>query len=302
MANTKEIKDRIRSVGDTMKITKAMYMISSNKLRKARKKLAEGEPFFYALQAMIARVLRHMPEDVKSRYLDNGEKREEEKVRAYLVITGDKGLAGAFNHNVLKLADECLANSAGRFRLYLVGEVGRHYYTRKGVPFEEAFHYIVQNPTLSRSRAIRDTLMEAYLTGEVDEIHVVYTVMKNSLTCETMVRKLLPLEPERLNPQAAGNLADIYHEEFLMTPSPEAILDNIVPEYVNGFLYGALMESACSVQNSRMLAMDAANKNAAEMIRELNTRYNRERQAAITQEITEVVSGAKALRRAKEGR
>ncbi|WP_051656628.1 ATP synthase F1 subunit gamma [Butyrivibrio sp. AE3004] len=301
MANIKEIRDRISSIRDTMKITNAMYMISSNKLRKAKKQLVETEPYFYALQAMIARVSRHIPDDVEDIFLKTTDDIPfNARAKGYLVLTSDKGLAGAFNHNVVKTAEKHIRenNNLVNYKLYVVGEFGRHYFSSLGFKIEENFRYTAQNPNLDRSRDIASIIIDDYTNGVIDEVYVVYTSMKNSLSSEVKMEKILPLDII----ETARNryrIIDAYNEEFIFHPSPKAILDNIVPNFINGFIYGALVETFCSEQNSRMMAMDNANKNATSMISELTKQYNRQRQAAITQEITEVASGAKALRRAK---
>jgi F-type H+-transporting ATPase subunit gamma len=154
-----------------------------------------------------------------------------------------------------------------------------------------------QNPTLHRARKIAAEILDYYTRREIDEFYCVYTTVHSNV-CETRFEKLLPLDiitNIRKEKPAIGTML----EEFLMEPSPSAILDNIVPNYVTGYIYGALVEAFCSVQSSRMMAMDSANKNAAKMLDDLQRTYNRQRQAMITQEITEVASGAKALKRAK---
>lgn len=304
MANIKEIQDRIKSVNDTMKITNAMYMISSNKLRKAKKVLEQTEPFFFGLQSLISRVVRHLPPETKHIFLETFEEIPvSQRRKAYLVITDDKGLAGAYNHNVIKLAEQHIKEDNGNFKLYVVGELGRQYFTNKGIPIDEAFHYTVQNPTLSRARHITGAILEDYLNREVEEVYIIYTRVKNAVVSETLIEKLLPLEiiakaRDSENNEITG--VGVYNEEFLMEPSPTALLDNIVPNYIDGFIYGALVESYCAVQNSRMMAMDTANKSGQSMIHDLSILYNRERQSKITQEITEVVSGAKALKRSQQ--
>jgi F-type H+-transporting ATPase subunit gamma len=302
MANIKEIQDRLKSVNDTMKITNAMYMIASNKLRKARKMLEDTEPYFYAVQSMKSRVMRHLPEESDDIFIQKNVYRDPRSLtRGYIIITGDKGMAGAYNHNVLKLAEEHIAGDGDKFKLYVVGEMGRQYFLRKKIPVEEHFHYTVQNPTMSRARWITSMVLQPYEAGQLDELYLVYTAMKNSLVSETHIDKLLPLERPRVDPQLQ-KLTGITaaNEEFLMLPSPEAVLDNIVPSLITGYIYGALVEAFCSVQNSRMMAMDTANGNARDMIRELTVQFNRQRQARITQEITEVAAGARALKRARE--
>ncbi len=304
MGNIKEIHDRIASVRDTMKITNAMYMISSNKMRKAKKQLSETESYFYALQAMIARVARHLPDDIEDAFL-----REPEDIpynaraKGYLILTSDKGLAGSFNHNVVKAAQEHITqnNTMVNYKLYVVGEYGRHYFTREGFKIDENFRYTAQSPDLDRSRDITATLIDDYTRHVIDEIYVVYTTMKNSLSSEVQIKKILPMDIISEN-RNKFTMIDVYNEEFIFDPSPASIIDNIVPNFINGFVYGALVETFCSEQNARMIAMDNANKNATEMIADLQKQYNRQRQAAITQEITEIVSGAKALKRAKEAK
>ena len=301
MANIKEIRDRISSVRDTMKITNAMYMISSNKMRKARKQLTETEPYFYALQSMIARVARHLPEGTEDVFLEAREDIHfKSRAKGYLVLTADKGLAGSFNHNVLKAAEDHIRenNNLQNYKLYVVGEHGRHYFTRQGFPIEENFRYTAQNPNLDRSRDISSVIIDDFRNHVIDEAYVVYTTMKNSITCEVQLKKILPLDIIQES-RSKYLPIDTYNEEFIFDPSPVAILDNIVPNFINGFIYGALVETFCSEQNSRMMAMDNANKNATEMIGQLTKQYNRQRQASITQEITEVASGARAMKRAK---
>ena len=298
MANTREIKSRMNSIQDTMKITNAMYMISSTKLRKAKKNLEETEPYFYTLQSMIARIMRHLP-DVENPFFQI-RKAPEERVKAFVVITADKGLAGAYNHNVLKMAQEQI-EKCSNYRLFVVGELGRQYCKNKNIPVAEQFHYTAQNPSLHRARIITETLLEQFREGEIDEVYVIYTSMKNSMTTETEMMQILPMEKKEFVPREAMT-AGIFQEELLFNPSPDAVLENIVPDCVMGYLYGALIESFCSEQNARMMAMEAANKSASEMIHDLSIEYNRVRQAMITQEITEVISGAKAQKKKKQAK
>ena len=301
VATIKEIRDRINSVNDTRKITNAMYLISSTKLRRAKKMLTDTEPFFFATQAMISRLVRHLPEGVDNIFLETRlEIPEDERRRGYIIFTDDKGLAGSYNHNVIKLAEEKIAADKGEWKLFVIGEVGRFHFLSKGVDIEESFMFTSQNPTLHRARKIAAEILDYYYSRKLDEFYVIYTTVQGP-KIDTRFEKLLPLEIitdiKREKP-----VTDAILEEFLMEPSPSAILDNIVPNYVTGFIYGALVEAFCSVQSARMMAMDSANKNAETMIAELQRTYNRQRQAMITQEITEVVSGAKALKNAKKAK
>lgn len=295
MANTKEIQKRMKSIQDTMKITSAMYMISSAKLRSAKQKLENTEPYFYSLQAAISRLLRHIP-DAKSRYFNQHEEiPDNEKKRGYIVITADKGLAGAYNHNVIKMAHELFAQCENN-KLFVVGELGRQYFAKEGLAVDSEFHYTVQNPTLHRARVITDRVMELYDAGELDEVYIIYTKMENSVTMETEKMRLLPLEKDEF----MQTPIDIYQEEIKAETSMEEILYHIVPNYVTGFIYGALVESFASEHNSRMMAMQTATDSAKDMLQMLSIEYNRVRQAAITQQITEVIGGAKAQKKKRK--
>jgi F-type H+-transporting ATPase subunit gamma len=296
MASTKEIKDRMQSIKDTLKITNAMYMISSSKLKKAKKSLADTEPYFFKLQSEVGRILRHVP-DLKSIYFkDTSNMKPEDINRGIIVITGDKGMAGAYNHNVLKLAEEKMKEGENN-KLYVLGELGRHYFEKHGVEIEEQFHYAVQKPTLNRARKIMETILEEYSRGNLDEVYIVFTKMENAISEEVTCEKLLPMEKAYYHNISIP--AGTIQENFKFFPTPEDVMNHIVPDYLIGFIYGALVESFSSEQNARMLAMQSASDSAKAMLGELDIQYNRARQAAITQEITEVSAGAKAQKRKK---
>lgn len=295
MATAREIQLRMKSIRDTMKITNAMYMISSSKLKKAKKNLEQTQPYFDGLQNTIRRMLRHMPQMEHPFFETEERKAKPDKKRGYIVITADKGLAGAYNHNVTKLAESCLSQGDNNL-IFVVGELGREYFSRQQIPIDTNFRYTVQDPTLSKSRDIAARVIELYQAGSLDEIYVIYTQTVNSMTVEAKALRLLPLEKENFRTDI---LADVYAEDIHMIPSPQNVLDNVVPDYVTGFIYGALVESFCSEQNARMMAMQAATDSAQKMLHSLQIAYNRVRQGAITQEITEVIAGAKAQKKKK---
>ncbi|MCI7099486.1 MAG: ATP synthase F1 subunit gamma [Lachnospiraceae bacterium] len=295
MESAKEIKDRMKSIQDTMKITSAMYMISSSKLKKAKKSLQDTEPYFYTLQSTMSRILRHLPE-MHSPYFAQ-EEEPGNRTKAYIVVTADKGMAGAYNHNVIKLAHEQLKKEENT-RLYVLGELGRHYFEQQKIPIDRQFHYTVQNPSLNRARKIAENILEDYLNHEVDEVYIIYTKMINSMKTEAQLEQLLPLKRTDFNSMKLP--INIPMEELALKPSPEAVMNRIVPEYLVGFVYGALVESYSCEQNSRLMAMEAATDSASKILHELDVRYNRARQAAITQEITEVIGGARAQKKKKK--
>lgn len=296
MANTKEIQDRIKSINDTLKITNAMYMISSSKLKKSKKMLEDTEPYFYTLQSEMSRILRHLPDMEDIFFKSNEDKTVEERKVGYIVITADKGLAGSYNHNVLKLAEEHMKQHPNRL-LFVLGELGRHYFEKQGIPIEKQFHYTVQNPTLSRARNIAEEILDLYIHEQLDEVYIIYTSMVNAIQEETKISQLLPFKKSDF---AMKLPLDVPREELAFKPSPMAVMDRIVPNYVVGFIYGALVESFSCEQNARMVAMEAASKSAREVLAELDILYNRARQAAITQEITEVIAGAKSQKRKRK--
>ncbi|MBQ3903424.1 MAG: ATP synthase F1 subunit gamma [Eubacterium sp.] len=290
MANAREIQGRMKSIKDTMKITNAMYMVSSSKLQKARKELKNTEPYFEMIQDSLAKILDTAPDAGNAFFDKRKHKTGSARTAGYLVITADKGLAGAYNHNVIKLAEEKIKDEA-KDMLFVVGQLGRHYCEKKDIPIDINFRYTAQNPSMNRARHISSKLIQLFLDEDIDELYVIYTKMINSMSVEVQCKKILPLKEEKL--EALDNdLADGY-EGATFIPDAATVFEQIVPDYITGYIYGALVESFCSEHNARMLAMQNSTDNAKEMIRELSIAYNRARQAAITQEITEVVSGTR---------
>ncbi len=291
MASIKEIRTHIKSVEQTLKITNAMYLISSSNLRKARKQLTDVEPFFQKIETTISDILHHSPE-INHIFFDKRPSiLPQDRKIGYIVVTGDKGLAGAYNHNILKLAEQKMSQYPNT-SLFVVGQVGRSYFQEHGVPIDGEFLYTAQDPTVSRARDIAEPLMDLYVGGQLDEVYMIFTKMVNSFQMEPTIHKLLPLDPD-VFPEYEKN-RDAYNRDVVYVPSVKAVMDRLVPGYIEGDIFGALVESYCSEQNARMTAMKSSSDNARTMLQNLNLAYNRARQAAITQEITEVVGGAQA--------
>ena len=235
MANVKEIQDRIKSIQDTMKITNAMYMISSSKMKKAKKALSDTEPYFFEMQSAIRRILRHVPDIEHAFFDERPEIPKKDRKIGHIIVTADKGLAGAYNHNVIKMAEEQL-QWEGKHSLFVLGELGRQYFSKKTLPdvsVDMDFHFTVQKPSMHRARMIGLRMVEEYLEGKLDEIHVIYTNMENAVTNETQTLQLLPLKKASFHTELKmGIPADVHHEEIMLVPSADEVLNTIIPNYV----------------------------------------------------------------------
>lgn len=288
MANQREIQARMKSIKDTMKITNAMYMISSSKLQKARRDLKNTEPYFFAIQDALAKIL-DLSSDAGSEFFNerDGIPKHERK-QGYIVVTADKGMAGSYNHNVIKIAEK-EALSDNKNMLFVVGQIGRRYFEKKNIPVDINFKYTAQNPNMNRARYIAEKVVDLFKRGELDEVYIVYTKMENSITFDAKLQQLLPLKRHKYISGEENNYQNCSFE-----PDMDTVFEHIIPDYIAGFIFGALVESYCSEHNARMMAMQTATDAAKDMLRQLEIQYNRARQAAITQEITEVIAGSKA--------
>lgn len=295
MANMSEIRTRIKGIQDIMKITNAMYLISSSKLKKARKTLLATEPYFEKLQETIHDILFYAPHMHEVFFERREEIAPKDRKKGYIVITADKGLAGSYNHNVIRRAEEEMANDeSDNTFLFVIGQVGRQYFLRKGITVDCEFLYTAQNPTMYRARDISETIIKLFKEHQLDDVYIVYTKMVTPIKSEVVCSKILPLERRKFERRKAGAL----HAKF--EPSPAVVMDHLVPNYLKGLIFGCMVESFSSEQNDRMIAMEAATKSAKEMLHDLDLMYNRARQSAITQEITEIAAGAKALKKQKQ--
>ena len=276
--STKEIKTRIRSMESTRQITRAMEMVASAKLRKAQSQALNCRPYFETLYQTMWDVVNH-DREFSSPYLA---KRSGNKA-AFIVISGDRGLAGGYNSNVLKLL---MAQTQGKESAILpMGKKGADYFKAHNIPVLAENYTTAETVSIGDCFSVAKTLCKAYLQGEYDAVYVIYTEFHSVLSQEARCLQLLPLEKQE-NTQT-GTV-----QEMLYEPDSETVFAAIVPEYLGGVLYGALCESRASEQAARRTAMDAATQNAQEMIEGLSLQFNRARQAAITQEITEIIAGS----------
>ena len=290
MPSSKLLKERIESIQDTMYITNAMCLLSSSKLRKARQNYQNVLPYFTRMRDTISRVVPHLPDEPVHPFFHEREK--ENPIRAYVVLTADKGMAGAYNQNLLKfLKEQCGSDPNARF--YVIGQTGYRALLHKDPRLVEEFHYGATAPTLQRARDITVDAIDDFKSGKLDEIYLIYTKIQNALTSEPVMERLLPLDREHLKPAPKG-LGDP-RGEVEMFPDAKTVFEQTAPIYMHGMIFGAMTESFCAEQSARMTAMDSATKSANDMIHELQLEYTRTRQGSITQEITEIIGGAAAV-------
>ncbi len=275
-ASMKDIKLRIRSVESTMQITKAMQLVASSKLRGARARMEASRPYMKVARTAIWDIALHNT-GAQSHYVVP----REVKHRCYIVIAGDRGLAGSYNSNMFKRIE--WDSRDANWCVIPIGRKARDYYSRQGVPIITEIEK-VEGLTLEQCGEIAQHILDAYDDGTYEEIVLAYTSFVSVLTQKTKLKPLLPLDahdaPERTNRQ------------MLCEPDADSLLKGFLPQYLAGLIYSAACDSFASEQAARRVAMDSATKNAGEMIEDLSLRYNRARQSSITQELTEIVAGA----------
>lgn len=277
----KDIKLRIRSMESTKHITKAMEMVASSKLRRAQENVQKSRPYFELMYSTLTDVAAHNSE-FSSPYVTE----REVKKRCYIVIAGDRGLAGGYNHNIIKFVEEHMAD--GDCVVVPIGKKSLETLNAHGYEIYTDAYPLAADISISDSFTMAKGLCNAYLNGEFDEVYVAYTNFASMLVQTPSILKILPL-----NGEFSGS-SDSVQPLTLYEPDSETVFNTIIPEYVGGMIYGALCESIASEQGARRNAMESATKNAEDMIDDLSLKYNRARQGAITQEITEIVAGADA--------
>lgn len=281
--STKEIKNRIRSMENTKQITKAMEMVAASKLSRAQARVANSRPYFRILGETIAQIVKANNE-LSSPYFT---KKEGNKT-LHIVIAGDRGLAGGYNSNVLKMA---LQKMQGEEATVLpIGKKTVDFFRSKEIPMLSVQYMEAEDISVGDCFTLAKDLCKRYVSGEFSQIHITYTNFVSVLSQTPDTKQILPLLKETY--VEAEDRRKGPSQEIIYEPGYEEAFDAIVPEYLGGILYGALCESRAAEQAARRTAMDSATSNAEEMIEDLSLKYNRARQAAITQEITEIVSGA----------
>ncbi|MFO7819543.1 MAG: ATP synthase F1 subunit gamma [Halanaerobacter sp.] len=284
MQSMRDIKRQISSVENTKKITRAMKMVASAKLQKAQDRADNAEPFFKKTRQTLAGITGGDLQDSHPLM----EQREVEKV-CYVVITGDRGLCGPYNNKVIKEVEGLIAERNEEIALFAVGNQGQRHFDRNGYEIISEYLDVPDEPGFVVAENIAREIMELYKEEIVDEVNIVYTDFESVLTHHVQKIKLFPIEPPELKEE--GESMSMY----LYEPSGGAVLGSVLPQYVTNLLFGSLLQSKASEFAARMTAMDSATENAKEMIDDLTLSYNRARQAAITQELTEIVGGAEAL-------
>ncbi|MBP5618580.1 MAG: ATP synthase F1 subunit gamma [Clostridia bacterium] len=299
MSDMAALQARITSVSETKKVTDAMNRISSVKMTRAKREVENTATYFRAIKEEIGELFRHIPETTNRYFKVPAPDGGGHRTHGILLVTSDKGLAGAYNKTAIGVAESVMARHPETV-LFIVGEYGRQHFASRGLPFVEDFLYSAQQPTVWKARQICTDLLAYYDSGRVDEINIIYTDFKGGRVGQCKRNILLPLDRSRFATDDARAAREVGEDEKAFFPDPDSVLMGVVPSYLTGFIYSSLVDSYCSEQQARMMAMSAASHNAEEMLRELRLRRNRMRQAAITREITEITSGARAIRRMSE--
>lgn len=286
MASMRDIKRRKGSIQSTQQITKAMKLVSTVKLQKAKTRAERTNPYFNYMYRTVTSMLAKSG-TISHPYLKKGDSTK----KAVVVITSNRGLAGGYNSNIVKLVTGEEALTPQDVQIYSIGNKGREALEHRGYEIKEDASAIIESPVYEDAAALCKKVLDAYTSGEVGEIYLAYTHFKNTVSHVPTLIKLLPVEfdEEEISQAEESNVLMNYE------PNDEEALDVIIPKYVTSLFYGALVEAVASENGARMQAMDSATSNAEEMISDLTLKYNRARQGSITQELTEIIAGASAI-------
>ena len=289
MANLRAIRKRISSVKSTQQITRAMKMVSAAKLRRAQDAIVAARPYARKLREVIQSVASRASEDTHPLLAPR-----EGKKLALLVVTSDRGLCGSFNAGLTRMANRFINEQRQQYEkisLFVVGRKGRDFFRRREVPIRKEYLGVLGNVKRNHAQMMANDLVEGFLSGEFDEVQVVYNEFRSAISQVTRFLKLFPIAVEKSQEEAAGVGID-----YLYEPGKKEILASLLPKYVETLIFTVLLESVAGDHGARMTAMDSATNNSVDMIARLTLQMNRARQATITTELTEIVSGAEALK------
>jgi F-type H+-transporting ATPase subunit gamma len=285
MASLKAIRKRISSVKNTQQITKAMKMVAASKLRRAQEAAVAARPYADKLEGMVIHLVSRIEPESHPLLADPGT----ESRTLLVVVTGDRGLCGGYNANLLRRAEQFIATRTGEIRLVLIGRKGAEYFRRRRRDTGGYLPVPVADAASSVAREVAARVAREFVAGEIDNAHVLYSAFRSTLSQVPTVEKLLPLDRDVDEAQTDGL-------DYLFEPGPEEIVGTLLPRLLEVRILHALLEAGASEQGARMAAMDSATRNASDMIERLTLEMNRTRQAAITKELMEIISGAEALK------
>ena len=284
MASMRDIQRRKVSVQSTGQITKAMKLVATVRLQKARARAEQAKPYFEAMYRTVQSIIKRSG-DIDHKYLNS----DQDKKKAVIVISGNRGLAGGYNNNITKLLTKDENFSPDNTVVYVIGKKGT--LVRNGYEIKADYSEVVNEPMYRDAMEICEEVLKAFEGNEFGELYIAYTVFKNTVSHIPTMLKVLPVSIEAREEMSDESKLILMNYE----PSEEQALDFIIPKYVTSLIYGALIEAVASENGARMSAMDSATSNADEMIEELSLLYNRARQSSITQELTEIIAGAEAI-------
>lgn len=304
MANLRDIRNRIDSIRNTQQVTRAMKMVAAAKLRRAQERIFSTRPYAYRLGAVISRLKEQL--DATEHPLL--QKREEGRSILFIVVTADRGLAGAFNANIIKEAEQAMAayeavRKAGNLHVLAAGRKGHDHFARRGYRMVGDFRGVFDRIEVETARKIVDQAVDGYLNGTWDEVKIVYNEFRNTIAQNRIVEPFLPIPKKQfltpiMEARGEGDVqadSDRSAADSIFEPEAESVLHELLPRYLHYQVWRVLLESNAAEQGARMVAMDNATSNAEDFLRNLKLKYNRARQSAITTEIIEIVSGANAL-------
>jgi len=295
MASLRDVRLRMRAIEQTLKVTKAMNLISTAKLRKGRKMLADTVPYFSRIQKAMFDILSS-EKNIDSVFFKKRDKESKPPRTAIIVITSDKGLAGGYNANIYRHVEELCAKVRNPVLILIGGNVGYRYFCHSPYVILENFSFHPQVPTVEHAGEVSEYVVSQLIWGIFDSVHIVYTNMFSMVKLLPVDHQIIPLVKEKIQDDIfeIGGVKRV-DLKFEFLPTTEAVFDTLVPQYIKGVIYGAMVEAYASEQSARMKAMDEASKSAEDMLASLRISYNRARQAGITQEMAEITGGSSAL-------